>query len=382
MAKAIASQGFSFGDTLEVSHGYFGTASGVRTKMMLRQGLSTVYAATDTVVGTIGEDLDYQYYLTKNGNEYREIYYNFYYSGNTTGEAERRIYYGIDDGAVIEDIVDSQSEERRMPIFRNTSILDRDVLVTFECDLRPAYYQVMAGDSLVDIQSVFTVRQPEEVITWGVAMNGPATGEWGTWGAGLMQTDDHRMYDDGTHGDATAGDTIYTMQVQFYADSTNNVVGQEFKFGIGGGDNEGGYGNNHIANIDDAGAAYTIYTQFGSIDPVFYDAWDFDLMMPTDVDDAGSQPLTFQLNQNYPNPFNPETRISYTIPRDVTVTLSVYNLLGQKIATLVDGRMTAGSHVVTWNGKDQFGRQVGTGVYIYRIDAGTFNATNKMLLMK
>ncbi len=382
MAKAIAGQGFSFGDTLEVRYGYFGTASEVGTMMMVRQGLSTVYAATDTIVATSGDPIDYQYYLIKKGNEYREIYYNFYYEGNVTGEAERRVYEPLADGVTIEDIVDSKADIHRMPIFRNLSILDKDVLVTFECDVRPAYYQVLAGDSLHDIQSNLTVRNPEEVIDWGVAMNGPASGEWGAWGAGLMQTDDHRMYDDGTHGDATAGDSIFTMQVQFYKDSSNNIVGQEFKFGIGGGDNEGGYGNNHIENIDDASSTFTIYSQFGSIDPAFYDAWDFDTMMPTNVDGITSQPLTFALEQNHPNPFNPETQIRYSIPKSVNVTISVYNLIGQKIATLVNTKKQAGTHEVIWNGRDKFGRQVSSGVYIYHIKAGEFNDTHKMLLMK
>ncbi|MFO7889858.1 MAG: T9SS type A sorting domain-containing protein [bacterium] len=382
MSKAIASQGFSFGDTLEVRYGYFGTATEVGTMMMVRQGLSTVYAATDTVVATAGDPIDYQYYLIKKGNEYREIYYNFYYEGNVTGEAERRVYTPLADGVTIEDIVDSEADIHRMPIFRNLGIIDQDVLVTFECDVRPAYYQVLAGDSLVDIQSNLTVNDPDNVLALGVAMNGPASGEWGAWGAGLMQTDDHRMYDDGTHGDATAGDSVFTMQVQFYKDSSNNIVGQEFKFGIGGGDNEGGYGNNHIENIDDASSTFTIHSQFGSIDPAFYNAWDFDSEMPTSVDYIGGQPLTFALDQNYPNPFNPETQIHYSIPKTVNVTISVYNLLGQKITTLVNGKKQAGKHVITWNGRDDFDHQVSSGIYIYSIKAGDFSDTNKMLLMK
>jgi hypothetical protein len=349
--------------------------------MMLRQGLSAIYAVTDTVITTIGGQLDYQYYIVKNGVEYREIYYNFYYTGTTTGEAERRIFEDVNAAEIlIEDIIPSSTDPHRPPIFRNTQQLSQDVLVTFTCDLRPAYYQVLVGDTLFDIQGNLNVTDPDSVYAWGVAMNGPASGGWDAWGLGLMQTDDHRMYDDGTHGDAVAGDTIFTMQVQFLTTGDNNVVGQEFKFGVGGGDNEGGYGNNHIENIDDSQATYTIESQFGSIDPVFYDQWNFDTK--TGVEKEESLPLTYELNQNYPNPFNPVTHIQYRIASAEKVTLTVYNLMGERVVTLVDKKQSAGAYEVTWDARDARGIPVSSGVYFYRIEAGDFTRTHKMLLMK
>lgn len=88
-------------------------------------------------------------------------------------------------------------------------------------------------------------------------------------------------------------------------------------------------------------------------------------------------PTQFALHQNYPNPFNPETKISFDLPEDVNVSLTVYNISGQKIADLVNGEVKAGKHTVNWNATD-----VSSGVYFYRLTAGSFTATKKMVLMK
>lgn len=90
----------------------------------------------------------------------------------------------------------------------------------------------------------------------------------------------------------------------------------------------------------------------------------------------------YQLNQNYPNPFNPTTSISYSIPRDEFVRLTVYNMLGQKVRTLVSSRQVAKSYRVTWDGTDDNGLDVPSGVYFYNIQAGSFVSTKKMILMK
>ncbi len=385
MAKTIAAKGFAFGDTLLVRTGYYGTASTTRTKTMVRQGFTAVYAATDTITTTIGQPLNYQYYKVKNGVEYREIFYNFYYTGSTAGQAERREATVTASPMVVEDLLDSESELHRMPVFRNTAVLARDVLVTLTCDARPAIYRLKAGGQLTDIQGVLNVTSPDQVLTMGMAVNGPLTGGWGTWGVGLMNSATNKMYDDGTHGDAVANDSVFTLQFQFNKDSSD-VVGQEFKFGIGGGDNEGGYGNNHIENIDDSQATFTIAAQFGSIDPVSYSAWDYDKRAPkpgTGVEKlVNALPAEFSLSQNYPNPFNPTTMISYNLPTAAQVRLDVYNILGAKIANLVDAKQSAGSYKVNWNAMDNLGRPVSAGVYFYRIEAGTFSKTYKMLLVK
>jgi hypothetical protein len=91
----------------------------------------------------------------------------------------------------------------------------------------------------------------------------------------------------------------------------------------------------------------------------------------------------FELQQNYPNPFNPSTAIQFTIPQKSPVRLTVYNALGQKIKTLADRDFAAGIHEVTWDGRDDFGHPVTSGIYYYRIEAGNeFAVTKKLILLK
>ena len=93
-------------------------------------------------------------------------------------------------------------------------------------------------------------------------------------------------------------------------------------------------------------------------------------------------PLTFELMQNYPNPFNLSTMIRFSVPVAADVKLVVYNILGQKVATLADRRFDRGRYNVRWEGRNQNGMPVSSGLYIYRITAGAFISSRKMLLVK
>ncbi len=93
-------------------------------------------------------------------------------------------------------------------------------------------------------------------------------------------------------------------------------------------------------------------------------------------------PEDFSLSQNYPNPFNPLTRIDFTLPRSGDVSIVIYNLKGQQVKTLVAEKMKYGFHTITWNGLDQFGRSVSSGVYFSEMRARGFRQTKKMLLLK
>ena len=99
--------------------------------------------------------------------------------------------------------------------------------------------------------------------------------------------------------------------------------------------------------------------------------------------DVDGLPLAFTLNQNYPNPFNPTTTLSFAIPMDSKVDLVVYNLLGQEVTRIFDHKlMRAGAHEIVWDGKDNFGNPVGTGLYVYRLNAADKSAVQKMMLLK
>jgi hypothetical protein len=97
---------------------------------------------------------------------------------------------------------------------------------------------------------------------------------------------------------------------------------------------------------------------------------------------VNSIPKTYELSQNYPNPFNPTTLISYQLPEAQNVTLEIYNSLGEKIRTLINESQNAGYHTIQWNGLNNTGRSVASGMYLYRITAGKFTSVKKMLLLR
>lgn len=93
-------------------------------------------------------------------------------------------------------------------------------------------------------------------------------------------------------------------------------------------------------------------------------------------------PSDFSVSQNYPNPFNPLTEIKFSLPENSPVKLVIFNVLGQKVKTLLDRDMPAGNHSVIWDGKNQEGKDVGSGIYFYRIEAGQYKVSRKMLVIK
>jgi len=93
-------------------------------------------------------------------------------------------------------------------------------------------------------------------------------------------------------------------------------------------------------------------------------------------------PAAFALAQNYPNPFNPETRIDFTLPATGAVLLEVYNLAGRRVAVLVDGVQAAGTHSVSWRGMDDRNQPLPSGLYVYRLSAGSMTCSKKMLFVR
>ncbi|GMU84946.1 MAG: hypothetical protein AMXMBFR48_01880 [Ignavibacteriales bacterium] len=106
---------------------------------------------------------------------------------------------------------------------------------------------------------------------------------------------------------------------------------------------------------------------------------DFDgtFSYSTEVEVNVEIPGVFELAQNYPNPFNPSTTIKFALPKDANVTLSVYSVLGEKVATIINGSLKAGNHVVNFDAT-----KLSTGLYIYKLEAGEFSATKKMMFLK
>jgi hypothetical protein len=105
----------------------------------------------------------------------------------------------------------------------------------------------------------------------------------------------------------------------------------------------------------------------------------------TSVDDPGKPktlPRDYHLEQNYPNPFNPITKIYYRVSKPEHVKLAIYNIRGQLVKVLVDKVVTPGLHSVIWDGTDESGARVSSGVYLYRMEAGDFKASRSMIYMK
>ena len=98
--------------------------------------------------------------------------------------------------------------------------------------------------------------------------------------------------------------------------------------------------------------------------------------------DLSTIPLVFSLGQNYPNPFNPITQIRYDLPEDVMVNITIYDIMGRTIRTLVKSKQTAGYRSIQWNATNNKGKSVSAGMYFYTIHAGDFRQTKKMVLLK
>ena len=124
------------------------------------------------------------------------------------------------------------------------------------------------------------------------------------------------------------------------------------------------------------GAANKLYTGF----------WNPWVVQMTPVEweevDHAQHPKEFSLRQNYPNPFNPTTVIEYALPKASEVKIQIYNILGQKVRILVEEHQEPGYKTIHWDGKDDHGNEVGSGVYFCRIVAGDFVKCKKMALLK
>ncbi len=183
-----------------------------------------------------------------------------------------------------------------------------------------------------------------------------------------------KMYDDASHSDSIAGDNIYSNMLVFPSGTPGFV---EFKYGavfdgvdtLNGGasylDNEAGFSLNHGLTLNLAGGTVYRINMFGDQATAIEQVPDNNI------------PKTYTLSQNYPNPFNPTTNIVYSVPKSGLVTLKVYNILGQQVTTLFRGFQNTGKYIATFDAS-----KFSSGVYFYRLQAGSTTLTKKMMLMK
>ena len=131
--------------------------------------------------------------------------------------------------------------------------------------------------------------------------------------------------------------------------------------------------------------ALVTFTDESNTNNKFSDSTDAQGKYTINISDAtgvdASTPSAFSLGQNYPNPFNPTTTIPFTLYSSVHVGLVIYNIMGQRVTTVIDDFLNPGEHFVTWNGMDEQGKHVSAGIYLYQLQAGRHVETKKMLLL-
>jgi len=183
--------------------------------------------------------------------------------------------------------------------------------------------------------------------------------------------------------------------IKFWARSYNSSYGLErFKVGISPDTNPAHFTIISGTNYIEAPITWTEYTyqitqpgplyigiQCVSNDAFFFCVDDVSIM-GNDVNDPELPVVVTALNNNYPNPFNPETTISYSVKERGPVTIEIYNVKGQLVKTVVKGIQEPGNHTIVWNGTDDNGRSVSSGVYYYKMQAGKYSSTKKMIMMK
>lgn len=184
---------------------------------------------------------------------------------------------------------------------------------------------------------------------------------------------------DDPNSDAATDSTRYHMTADPGFDSTMTAGGDGSLCSL----NAGAY---TIASGDSVILTYAIV--YADIEADLFTASDaaqnrYDNVLVSVDDFADSKiPTSFSLAQNYPNPFNPTTGIRFDLDKNSDIQLAVYNLQGQLVNTIASGAYPAGSHLATWNGKDSSGKDVGSGVYIYRLTTDKMTLTKKMLLVR
>ncbi len=133
--------------------------------------------------------------------------------------------------------------------------------------------------------------------------------------------------------------------------------------------------------LDDEGSSWTKVPRSGTGTNVYGGCFNTSEVRETQTSEE-NRPSGFSLSQNYPNPFNPVTDFEFSLSTSAHVRIDVFNILGQKLVTLVDEVMKPGVYLADWDGKDEQGTPVSSGIYFYRMQAGDFSEMKKMVLLK
>jgi len=237
-----------------------------------------------------------------------------------------------------------------------------------------------AGDSMVVLEVEFVVDEPVGSASSGFGWNHDGflmdSAVWTTAGLDGFEvtsltwakddvdsTNFYRQFQITAFG--TVGITVPTTVVRYYGHFTDFVPGDTLRI------------------VPDSFVDMLfVNVSFDEITPLWGGDAVYGYTSGVTVVPAGGLPTSFNLDQNYPNPFNPSTRIHFDIPQRGRARLTVFNVLGREVVTLVDEDLAPDSYHVDWHGESDRGSKVASGVYFYRLRVGEFVATKKMLLLK
>lgn len=249
--------------------------------------------------------------------------------------------------------------------------LQQDVEVTFRVDISSAitYLNENPDSCLIDVQApdLSPICDPEEINS--VYINGNFANWWG-WGE---VPPEYEMTE--------TTDNIWEWTHEFPAGTAKSIV---YKYGLNSYDNEAGFGQDHVGLLSDENPTFVIENCFGStrtdIDP--WPECNTFVSVEDDADNVAILPQ-FELYQNRPNPFNPSTTIAYQLEARSHVTLDIYNVAGQMVRTFDLGQQDPSIvHNVVWDGRDNNGNDVVSGVYFYRLNTDNHSQARKMILLK
>lgn len=387
LEKAINTNGFDKStDTLIARIGFLGGGGTVDAKLEAPFA-GTVYTGetgNDSLAANPGAVVMYQYYKKNAAGEFEEFYFDNNNELPQTSAPKFRKVTMPESGSFVAtaDLLADNVSTHRQPFFKNTNKIGVATTLTLEVNLLPAHLATeVFGFELKHTQGGALIVTKDNIRSLDLYINGPATGSWGDWtdtGLGV----DRKL--------TNKGNGIWTFTKEYPADA---IISQEFKMGIGGGDNEAGFGNNHMVNLFPQ-ATNTSKAQFGDIQPSRYakDAsnyWSFADEsaviggVKTDIftlivkagDDVKAN--KFALLQNYPNPFNPSTSLPFTVASAGLVNFTVYNIMGQEVRSFSYNATASGYHEVPFNAEN-----LASGTYLVKMTAGSSTNTIKMVFMK
>lgn len=193
----------------------------------------------------------------------------------------------------------------------------------------------------------------------------------------------HNIWLDGTeHMVCAFYSSGFTERGNFYSAQLDSclivrTIGSSSSFAIPYTANQsGGYDWVDISKGFSSSCAWYIFAKHG------FNPFTFDINLPTDVKEIKQQKLELNLNQNFPNPFNLATTISYSVLKPQQVEITIFNILGSKVLTLFRGSVNAGTNMTSWDGKDNRGEIVNSGIYFYKVSSDEGSLFGKMVLNK